>query len=264
MLGMKKGVEWEILNLFVDKSNRPKKTPRHESAIQILLEKSYSSGQVKNALGKLEGSGHLTSQKYHIEKVGEAKFYYSKKLNEKFVQTQIPQKIKNIGYWISRYSNIKTTRMLGEHLHYLVKGELRAQDFEIIEEKFVRRYREKEWIRSKHTLDLIAENKRKNLTIAVEIKNMLTSTPKTEIITKLEMCKHLGVTPVFACRWMEGHRKEIEQSGGFLWQFKKQLYPFGQESLVAEIKKRFNLPVYISGELPKESVNEFHNWIINQ
>jgi len=261
---MKKDIEHEILDLFVDKSNRPKKTPRHESAIQIMLERTYSSGKVKNALRKLEEAGNLDSKKHYIEGVGEAKFYYSKKLNQRFVLTQIPQKMKNMSYWISRYSNIKTVRMLGEHLHYLVKGELRAQGFEIIEEKFVRMYREKEWIRSRHTLDLIAENKRKNMVIAVEIKNMLTPTPKNEVITKLEMCKHLGVIPIFACRWMEGYRIEIEESGGFLWQFKKQLYPFGQESLVEEIKKRFNLPVKIAGEIPEESINEFHDWLNNQ
>lgn len=97
--------------------------------------------------------------------------------------------------------------------------------------------------------------------IGVEIKNMLTPIPKSEIITKLEMCKTLGIYPIFACRWQEIHRDLIQQNDGFLWQFKKQIYPFGQENLVEELQKRFNFPVEIKGELPSKSIISFQTWI---
>ena len=178
-----------------------------------------------------------------------------------YVTKKIPGKIEKAAYWISRYSDVKSIKMLGEHLHYLVKNELRVNGFNILEEKQVRSYRGREWSRSRHTLDIIAEHKDKELAIGVEIKNMLTQTPKSEIVTKLEMCKVLGIYPVFASRWQEIHRNIIESEGGLLWQFEEQIYPFGQEGLVSELQKRFGFPVVVKGELPKESTDTLQAWI---
>jgi len=251
----------QILKLFVDSSNRPKRTPRHESAIQIILENEYLSGRVKNELYKLTEKGELSVRKHKIKNVGEAKFYFSNKLEDNYIRNIIPKKVKKLANWIGKYSDIKVIRMLGEHLHYLVKNELRAQGFEIIEEKNVRKYEYKEWSRSKHSLDLVAKHNQKKLVVGVEIKNMLTLTPKSEIITKLEMCEHLGITPVFACRWMEQYRSEIMSENGYLWQFKKQLYPLGQEKFVNEIQKRFQLPIEVKAELPRDSIIQFREWL---
>lgn len=251
----------KVYRLFFDSSNRPKKTPRHESSIQIMLEKKYTSGQVKNALSVFEEMGILQSIKYNIQNVGDARFYFPAKLPIKYIEKDIIEKIEKAAYWISRYSDIKTTKMLGEHLHYLVKNELRANGFEILEEKHVKSYRGREWNRSKHTLDIIAEHKIKEMVIGVEIKNMLTQTPKSEIVTKLEMCEVLGIYPIFACRWQEIHRDIIKDGGGLLWQFKEQIYPFGQENLVLELQKRFGFPVNVKGELPQESIIELKTWI---
>ncbi len=256
---MYKGIQNDIYKLFVDSSNRPKKTPRHESSIQIALERKYAPGQVKNTLNILEENGTLQSKKYHIEQVGDAKFYFSSKLSKENISS-IDAKIKKSAQWISKYSRIKTIKMLRDHLHYLVKAELRTQGFEIITEKHVRRFKEKEWTRSRHTLDILAVHKTKELPIGVEIKNMLTPISKAEIMLKLEMCEKLGIYPIFACRYQEYHRKEIENSSGFLWQFKTQLYPFGQEVIVKELQKRFNFPVEVKGELPLEAIKDFEIW----
>ncbi len=250
-----------LLEIFFDSSNRPKKTPRHESSIQIMLEKRYSVSQVKNALNNLEEVGILQSFKYDIRDVGNARFYFPAKLSMEFVEKNMVKKMEKAAYWISRYSDVKTVKMVGEQLHYLVKNELRANGFEILKEKHARSYRGKEWFRTKHTLDIIAEHKIKKIAIGVEIKNMLSQTPKSEIVAKLEMCKVLGIYPIFACRWQEIHLDIIQEEEGLLWQFKDQIYPFGQENLVLELQKRFELPVIVKGELPKESIDIFHKWM---
>lgn len=259
--GMDIELKKRIIELFFDSSNRPKKTPKHESSIQIILETRYSISQVKNALNNLEELGILQSLKYDIRDVGAAKFYFPSKLPIKFVEKNMVKKIEKVGYWIARYSDVKISKMVGEHLHYLVKNELRANGFEILKEKQVRSYRGKEWFRTRHTLDIIAEHKIKKIAVGVEIKNMLSQTPKSEIVTKLEMCKVLGIYPIFACRWQEIHRDIIQEEGGLLWQFKEQIYPFGQENLVSELQKRFGFPVIVKGELPEESKNILQKWI---
>ncbi len=124
-----------------------------------------------------------------------------------------------------------------------------------------REFNRKPWIESKHSLDVIARHKRKNLIIGVEVKNRLYLTPIKEIAIKIRMCNHFGITPVFAGRWMEPHRKFIEENNGFLWQFKHQLYPSGHEDFVNIIKKRFKFSVFVSEKIPYPAKKEFSDFI---
>jgi len=110
-------------------------------------------------------------------------------------------------------------------------------------------------------LDIIAENPGKKMKLGIEVKNMLYLMPKNEINRKFEICKTLGLTPVFACRWIEPYREEIASKGGFAWQFKDQLYPFGQEEFVDIIKKRFHFPLRVTGEIPVKAVKSLENWL---
>ena len=252
-------VEKRVLSIFLDTSKRPKITPRHESSIITMLENDYSPGKVKVGLQKLEEAEILASVKKEIVKIGEAKFYFLKPHDDAAIQ-KIREKIDRAAKWIKKYSNNKVTRMLGDHLHDIVKAELRAQGFEIIVEKS-RKYQEKEWTKTNQTLDIIAKHTARNLTIGVEIKNMLYPAPISEISTKIDMCDHFGITPVFACRWLEPHRNKIMSRGGFLWQFKKQLYPRGQEKFVEVLRKRFKFPVEVNSELPIAAIKEFEDWI---
>jgi len=253
----------EIARIFFDKSGRPKITPRHESAIQVKMEENFSPTNVRTALQNLERNQILVSRRKIIENVGTAKFYFLKKFDTDNMKKKIEEKIANYAYWIGRYSNNKVTKMIGDHLHDVVKLEIRAQGFEIIDEKNVKEFAGKKWS-GNESLDLTARHKTKKIAIGVEIKNMLYPPPKSEVSTKIEMCKYFGIIPVFASRWMEIHRDEITKNGGFLWQFKNQLYPRGQEEFVKTIKKRFLLPVEVNSSLPTVSIKEFENWISKQ
>lgn len=250
-----------ILSLFVDSSKRPKKTPIHESAIQIRLENKHPVWKVSYALEKLENLGLLSSVTEKIKNTKKAKFYFSTKLLEKASQNKIRKKIRRSAYWINRYSDPKITSMLGSHLHSLVDAELRAHGFKIKKGKDIRTFRRKNWEKSQQGLDIIAENPEKKLAVGVEIKNMLYLIPKDEIDDKFEMCKKLGLVPIFACRWIEPYRTEITSKGGFAWQFKNQIYPFGQEKFVDIIKKRFHFPLIVSGELPPQAIKTLENWL---
>lgn len=250
-------VKQKILKIFSDSSGRPKITPRHESAIQVMLEENFTLTQVKTGLQKLEEEEILNSKRIQINGVGNAKFFFLKEL-EKFGKSKIDKKIVHSAYWIKRYSDAKVLKMIGEHLQDLVKAELRAQSFEIKGEN-VREFEGVKWPK-KDTLDLIAKHKQKELVIGVEVKNTLYPMPKKEVSTKIKMCEYFGITPVFAARRMENHRNRITYSGGFLWQFKKQLYPRGQEKFVSIIQKRFKLPVTVSPTLPYLAIKDFEEW----
>lgn len=250
-----------ILSMFIDSSNRPKKTPIHESAIQVRLEDNHLLWKVSYSLEKLENLGILNSVTHEIPNSKKAKFYFATKLLKISNKNEIEKKIRSSAYWINRYSDPKITSMLGEHLRNLVVSELRAHGFKIKEGKDLRTYRKKNWEKSKEGLDIIAKNSAKKLAIGVEVKNMLYLPPKKEIESKIKMCETLGLTPIFACRWIKPYKKEISAKGGFAWQFKYQLYPLGQKPFVEIIRKRFQLPLQVRGELPKNAVKKLELWL---
>lgn len=253
-------IEIKLLSLFHDPSNRPKITPRHEGAIAVMMENDYTHRQVQNSLNKLEKIGKLFSIKHPIEK-GTPKFYFLNNFQDKSFRDKIEKKVKSYALWIEKYSSTKITDMLGEHLHDLVKKELRLQNFEILIPNDAKEFNGKPWIKSKHSLDIIARHKLINFTIGVEIKNRLYLTSINEIKIKICMCNHFGITPVFAGRWMEPHRKFIETNNGFLWQFKHQIYPSEYEDFISIIKKRFKFPVIASEKIPYFAKKELRDFI---
>ena len=113
-------IERKILSIFYDFFNRPKITPRHESAIVVMLENDYTPSQVQNSLNKLEKIGKLFFIKYRVEK-GLPKFYFLNEFSGKIFQAKIEKKIESYALWIEQYSSKKITDVLGEHLHDLVK-----------------------------------------------------------------------------------------------------------------------------------------------
>jgi len=251
-----------IKPIFYDTSNRPKKFPVHESALQRKLEEEYSPREVRTALHTLQRKKILDHVVTNTKFTGKVKFYYSYKLGlDQEQQSKVLKKIKRLCYWIDRYSNPKITSMLGTHLYSLVKSELKTQEFEIVNEGNAKSYNGKIWPYSEHGLDLIGRHKKKNIVIGVEVKNTLDLIPYGEIQTKIKMCKYFGITPIFACRWLKPYEKDIKLNGGFPWQFRIQMYPLGQERFVEEIRKRFNFLIDVRTELPKESVTSFEKWV---
>ncbi len=154
--------------------------------------------------------------------------------------------------------------MIGDHLQDMVRAELRVQGFQIEAEGNVKEFEGRKLEGDEHGLDIIAKHKTKKLTIGAEIKNERYPTPPSEIRTKIRMCNTFEIMPVFATRWLEMHRKMIEESGGFLWQFKKQFYPRRCEEFVEIIRTKFKIPVQVAGNLPPEAIRDIEEWILKQ
>ena len=77
-----------------------------------------------------------------------------------------------------------------------------------------------------------------------EIKNRLSYISQDELYTKLRMCETLHLTPLFIARWMpKSYIYELFKRGGFALLMRFQFYPFGSESLAANVRGRLKLPV---------------------
>jgi hypothetical protein len=250
----------EVMKLFTDDYGRPKKTPYYVAQLQTLLENQFFPWITHQAAEQLVNQNILsrieTTTKCHSKVV----FFYNAKLDDPKLKPSVETHIKSICKLIDSYSEHTVCKALGDHLEGLVKAELRAQGFTIVG-AHTRKYKNKDWTKTDHNLDFIAEHYSCKIKIGVEVKNTLPTIEREELDIKLDMCDFFRITPVFAVRWLKPYIELIRNRGGFSWMFKTQIYPPGFEELTKTLYKRLNLPVTVRTELPEKSVDIFQRWI---
>lgn len=249
-----------IPSFFVDKYNRPKKTPYYVTQLETLLESEFFPWIVYKAASQLVEDGSLskieTSSKFHDKIV----FFIHPAIDTPAYRLRLETRIKSICNLIDRYSKPEVGRALGRHLEGLVKAELRAQGFKIIG-THTSKYNNKEWSDTEHDLDFIAEHVSGKLTVGVEVKNTLPIIPREELDIKLRMCEYLEITPLLAVRWIKPYVELVRGKGGFCWFFKTQIYPLGFEQLTKLLYDKLGLPVSVRTDLPEKSIGIFQGWV---
>lgn len=267
---------------FTNARGKPIKTPFFKRQLQILYEADFFPWVINDALDILEHEGYLLSIDSsqilgfkHLENVRQMKFYANAKAEPTMADLQqtMMKKAISIGKVIDAYSHPRVTSHVGRHLEDLLSYELRAQGFRIIG-SHTNEYRGKKWTNSNFNLDHIAEHKSSRLAIGLEAKNTLGIISQKEIDEKIAICRHLGLTPVFAARWIKPYIRHINNEGGFCWVFKTQIYPLGYDALTKEAYRRLSVPerqdsrghklefpVTATNRLPKLSVRNFEKWV---
>ncbi len=132
----------------------------------------------------------------------------------------------------------------------MARTELQSKKSTIIDEH-TNNYKNRTWRKSNHTLDIIATDKIKKLTVGMGIKNSLDDIPKKEVKIKLKMRKTFRIKPIFACRFRY-HKKYVSENGGFCWNFKQQTYPENKASFVKPLQGRLNLPITASSKISRD------------
>jgi hypothetical protein len=122
-------------------------------------------------------------------------------------------------------------------------------------------YNGRKWEKTNHNLDYIFELDGR--AYGCEIKNRFEYISKGEMETKAEICRLLGLTPLFIVR--ESPKNYIHQISqdydGFSLIFRTRIYALGYEELVSEIKHEFyGLPVDCPDDLPGSILNRFIGW----
>ena len=229
-----------VMQLFTDNLGRPKKTPYHVAQLQTLLETNHFQWVTYQAALQLVKEGTLSRIEMPTKTQDKVVFLYNAKLNQPKFTVQLNKHIKAHCKLIDKYSDQKVCEILGKYLEGLVKTELRAQRFNIVD-THTRIYKDKEWTQTGHNLDFVAEHESGKLAIGVEVKNTIPIIKREEIDAKLAMCDFLGITPVFAVRWLKPYAELIRNRGGFSWMFKTQIYPPGFEDLTKAIYNRLRL-----------------------
>jgi hypothetical protein len=249
-----------VMQFFTDNAGRPKKTPYHVTQLQTLLEHDFFPWVTYQAAKQLVEKGVLSRLEAASKTQEKVVFFYNSKLDKPEFEKQLSKHVKSHCQLIDKYSSDDVLRILGKYLEGLVKTELRVQGFTIVD-MHSKKYKDLIWTETNHNLDFIAEHRSGKLTIGVEVKNTLPIIKRNEIEVKLQICEYLGITPVFAVRWLKPYADMIRLRGGFSWMFKTQIYPPGFEQLTKTLYDRLQLPVTVRTDLPEKTIPIFQRWV---
>jgi len=115
------------------------------------------------------------------------------------------------------------------------------------------------WTQTDHDLDFVFE--RDERVYGVEVKNTLRYMDYAEFSTKIEMCRALGIRPVFAVRMLpKSWIHEVIGAGGFALILKHQLYPWAHRDLARRVKTELGLPVDAPRALEGGTMARFLRW----
>ncbi|CFU07148.1 hypothetical protein, partial [Burkholderia pseudomallei] len=117
----------------------------------------------------------------------------------------------------------------------------------------------KQWTQTKHNLDRIVV--KDSIAYGVEIKNTQNYIGRPELRTKLRMCEHLQLRPLFIMRFApKSYIEEVRRAGGFTLLFEEQIYPFGFVKLMREVREALGLKVQCPRDFKEGDIQRLVNW----
>jgi len=220
--------------------------------MQLRFEKNYFHWITYNALVGLKSLGYLKDIPIQKESGTSTRYFIHK--SNRYPMRQI-RKMEKL---ISEYSDDMITRSCGHRAEDLFCNGLALKGF-VPKAKKVRSYRGIEWEKTGHDLDFVFE--KDGVAYGCEIKNTLGYIQKEELVTKLEMCNHLRVKPLFIMRYSpKTYNRMIIDKGGFVMIFGSQIYELSQMNLVERLKNELELPVDCPKAVPDGIFKRFVDW----
>ena len=168
--------------------------------IEVLLENQYFHWVTNRALRVLAGQKIISRQ---VNRMGWGGYY--KREASKVIKIVEAYSADMVSFAVGQYGELLTLEGFAK-FQFVLKG------------RSVNEFLGKKWTTSNHNLDMIIE--RDGIGYGVEIKNTLGYINKEEFELKIEMCRFLGLKPVFVARmlpknWMHvliehgGDRKSV-------------------------------------------------------
>jgi hypothetical protein len=147
---------------------------------------------------------------------------------------------------------------LGQHGELMFDSALARFGF-IPVAREVREWDGRQWTASGHDLDRVY--RRDGVDYGAEIKNTLKYMPRAEFGVKLEMCRALGLRPLFITRAApKTYNYRVIQSGGYAMVFRYQLYPAGFSDIARRVRDELYLPVDSPAAISDGTVQRLVNW----
>jgi len=165
---------------------------------------------------------------------------------------------REIADLLERVFDPEFTHAIGRHGELMFDAALGRYGFRA-EAKNTKTWNGKNWTESDHNLDRIVT--RDGREYGVEIKNTQNYISREELYTKIKLCKHLGVTPLFIMRFApKSYTYAVYRSGGFTLLFEEQMYPMGHTALLTEVREKLGLKIHSPNEVQDGHMQRLLNW----
>lgn len=165
---------------------------------------------------------------------------------------------ENLYRLVDEYANPDISAAIGLHGEFMTLEGFAKSQF-VVRGRNTNEYKDKKWTKTGHNLDFIFE--RDGVAYGVEVKNTLSYMEQDELKNKIELCKHLGIKPLFVVRMIpKTWAQEIIEAGGFALILKYQLYPKSHASLAKRIRERTGMPVDSPQYIKDGTIKRFTNW----
>lgn len=165
---------------------------------------------------------------------------------------------QEIAELLERIFDPEFTHAVGRHGELMFDAALGRYGFRAAA-KNTNEWNAKKWRESNHNLDRIVT--RDGREYGVEIKNTQNYISREELRTKIRLCQHLGLIPLFIMRFApKSYTWEVYRSGGFVLLFEEQIYPMGHGALVAEVREKLGLKVHSPNEVKDGDMDRLLRW----
>jgi hypothetical protein len=165
---------------------------------------------------------------------------------------------KRVVELVEEYGSPKMCEAIGVNGESMVLHGFARREF-VMRGQHARKFRGVEWSDTQHNLDFIFE--RDGRAYGIEVKNTLSYMPQEEFRTKIRLCEHLGLVPVFAARMLpKSWISELIDAGGYAMIMKYQLYPWTHAELARKVARDLTLPIDAPKALAEGTMIRFEKW----
>jgi hypothetical protein len=220
--------------------------------IEIQKEDIYFHWITNRAIRELVDKGRIKTERRALKTGGNIHLMWHR--NYRYYRRKAKEAID----LVEEYTDPNIGAALGLHAEMMVLEGFARLQF-VMNGRNVRKFSGKEWKKSDHELDFIFE--RDGLAYGVEVKNKLGYMDYEELKTKVGLCKHLGIRPIFVVRMIpKSWVYEVSLAGGFALILKYQLYPWTHRDLAKKIAEKLKIPVDAPRSISEGTMERFLKW----
>lgn len=221
--------------------------------LEVQLEHKYFHWITNRALRNLAfGEGLLNVEKRKLPRAGYVTLYWHKSFR------YYKRAANHVAQVIDEYANPENSDAIGRYAELIVSEAFMRNEF-VFKGSDARSFNDITWTATDHDLDYIFT--RDSVAYGIEVKNMLGYMDYKEFQTKIKLCKHLNIRPVFVVRMIpKSWMFELYNEGGFGLIFKHQLYPWTHKERATHIASELGLPIDAPRMLAEGTMARFLGW----
>jgi hypothetical protein len=240
-----------LLTHFIDNSEQV----FYSRQLEILFENEFFHWVTNRALRSLIEEKHVLMETRKLDIGSEMKLVWYRTFR---FYKRAATEVFNL---VNRYTNSATDGTLGMQGEHLVLAAFARRQFLLIAEE-ASSYRGVGWASTGHDLDFVFEKDGRGY--GIEVKNTLGYMDVDEFVTKIRLARHIGVSPVFAVRYLPRTWTEaLIRAGGYAMIMKYQFYPWTHAELAGDIRAKLMLPVDTPKRIEQGTMDRMEKWIAN-